>query len=69
MVLVRQPYFVTRQPAARSTETGAERVYRLPVDAYATDDSVVLTASVACRFQCVSGNVWDGSSFIAKNNR
>jgi HSP20 family protein len=45
MVLVRQPYFVTRQPAARITE--AERVYRLPVDAYATDDSVVLTASVA----------------------
>lgn len=45
MVLVRQPYFVTRQPATHAAE--AERVYRLPVDAYATEDSVVLTASVA----------------------
>jgi HSP20 family protein len=45
MVLVRQPYFVTRQP--RTAETPAERVYRLPVDAYATEDNVVLTASVA----------------------
>lgn len=47
MVLVRQPYFVTRQPVTRSAETQAERVYRLPVDAYVTEDSVVLTASVA----------------------
>lgn len=49
MVLVRQPYFVTRQPARRAAEaeTSTERVYRLPVDAYATEDSVVLTASVA----------------------
>jgi HSP20 family protein len=46
MVLVRQPYFVTRRQLVPQTAE-VERVYRLPVDAYATDDSVVLTASVA----------------------
>ena len=40
-MLVRQPYFTTHR------YTDAERVYRLPVDAYETADSVVLTASVA----------------------
>lgn len=51
MVLVRQPYYINRR-IVRPTETTVpaaqpERVYRLPVDAYVTEDSVVLTASVA----------------------
>ncbi len=46
MVLVRQPYYVTRRPAQASAAPAAERVYRLPVDAYADENSVVLTASV-----------------------
>jgi HSP20 family protein len=44
-MLVRQPYFTTRRFVRQ--EPDAERVYRLPIDAYETVDSVVLTASVA----------------------
>ena len=46
MMVVRQPYFATRQ-APRFAESETERVYRLPVDAYITEENVVLTASVA----------------------
>jgi HSP20 family protein len=48
MMVVRQPYFVNRRyPRPTAAYEPAERVYRLPVDAYTTDDSVVLIASVA----------------------
>ena len=47
MMVVRQPYFVTRHATPHFAESEAERVYRLPVDAYVTEDNVVLTASVA----------------------
>ena len=47
MMVVRQPYFATRQATPRFAESEAERVYRLPVDAYITEENVVLTASVA----------------------
>ena len=44
-MLAYQPYYVEpRRPAPAST---AEPIYRLPVDAYETEDHVVLLASVA----------------------
>ncbi|MBZ0298889.1 MAG: Hsp20/alpha crystallin family protein [Anaerolineae bacterium] len=47
MMLIRQPYYATRQTARPAAAyEPAERVYRLPVDAYATDETVVLTAPV-----------------------
>ena len=42
-MLAYQPYFARRTVPQPS----AERVYRLPVDAYETDENVVLLASVA----------------------
>ncbi|HLV36382.1 MAG TPA: Hsp20/alpha crystallin family protein [Spirillospora sp.] len=45
MLLVRQPYSVTRR-YVRPAAAPQERIYRLPVDAYVTDDEVVLIASV-----------------------
>ena len=45
MIVVREPARVTRQYAAAPREN-AEQIYRLPVDAYETEDSIVLTASV-----------------------
>ena len=45
-MLVRQPYFVTRRRTAYPAPEDSEYVYRLPVDAYATEDNLVLTASV-----------------------
>ncbi len=44
-MLVRQPYFTNRRHVRQTPD--AERIYRLPVDAYETADSVILTASVA----------------------
>ncbi len=44
MLIVREPVYVNRRRAEQHNHT--ERVYRLPVDAYETDDSIVLTASV-----------------------
>ena len=44
-MLVRQPYFVTRRRTYQAPED-APQVYRLPVDAYVTEDNLVLTASV-----------------------
>lgn len=46
MIAVRQPYYITRRPVYRAARTEAERVYRLPIDAYITDDDLVLIASV-----------------------
>lgn len=46
-MLVRQPYFVTRRRVPYNVETeNVEPVHRLPVDAYITEDNIVLTASV-----------------------
>lgn len=42
-MLVRQPYMINR----RYVRPDTERVYRLPIDAYVTEEYVVLTASVA----------------------
>lgn len=65
MVLVRQPYYVTRrvaQPAAAPTE----RVYRLPVDAYADENNVVLIASVpGLKLEDLEINV-DGDELIIR---
>lgn len=46
-MLVRQPYYMTRRAVPRFTENETTPVHRLPVDAYLTEDSVVLTASIA----------------------
>ena len=44
-MLVRQPYFTNRRYVRQ--EPDAERIYRLPIDAIETENSVILTASVA----------------------
>ena len=44
-MLVRQPYFITQRRAFPATEE-TEPVYRLSVDAYATEDNLILTASI-----------------------
>ena len=44
MLIVREPVYVNRRRAEQQNHT--ERVYRLPMDAYETEESIVLTASV-----------------------
>jgi HSP20 family protein len=45
-MLVQYPYYA-RGRRVQAAAQSAERIYRLPVDAYETEESVVLTASVA----------------------
>ncbi len=45
MFVVREPAYTARRRAAAQQEN-AEQIYRLPLDAYETEDSIVLTASV-----------------------
>jgi HSP20 family protein len=45
-MFVRQPTFVAPRRVYFSAEKPAERVYRLPVDVYANQENIVLTASV-----------------------
>lgn len=45
-MLLREPILIRRRPAYNAPAAPAEQVYRLPVDAYTTEDSIVLTASV-----------------------
>ncbi len=44
MLIVREPVYTNRRAAPQQDQT--ERVFRLPVDAYETEDNFVLTASV-----------------------
>jgi HSP20 family protein len=45
-MFVRQPTFTAPRRIYFTNEKPAERVYRLPVDVYATEENLVLTASV-----------------------
>lgn len=45
-MLVREPLYINRRLVNYNPPAEGERVYRLPVDAYTTDDAIVLTASV-----------------------
>lgn len=45
-MFVRQPTFTAPRRVYFAAEKPAERIYRLPVDVYATDSNIVLTASV-----------------------
>lgn len=45
-MLVREPLFINRRLVNYDPVAETERVYRLPVDAYTTEESIVLTASV-----------------------
>lgn len=45
-MLVREPLFINRRLVNYDPPAETERVYRLPVDAYTTEESIVLTASV-----------------------
>ncbi len=45
-MFVRQPSFVNPRRVYFNAEKAVERVYRLPVDVYATEENIILTASV-----------------------
>lgn len=44
-MLLRQPYYATRRRIYQAPEN-SEQVYRLPVDAWVTEDNLVLSAAV-----------------------
>lgn len=45
-MLVREPIFINRRTVNYNPQRTEERAYRLPVDAYVTEEEIVLTASV-----------------------
>lgn len=65
-MLMREPIFLNRRLVNYDPSTEAERVYRLPVDVYTTEDAIVLTASVPGMTADVLDITLDGETLIIR---
>lgn len=65
-MLVREPIFMNRRLVNYNPAADAERVYRLPVDVYTTEDAIVLTASVPGMKADVLDITLDGDTLVIR---
>lgn len=65
-MLVREPIFLNRRLVNYNPAAEAERVYRLPVDVYTTEDAIVLTASVPGMQADVLDITLDGETLVIR---
>ena len=65
-MLMREPVFLNRRLVNYNPSTEAERVYRLPVDVYTTENAIVLTASVPGMKADVLDITLDGETLVIR---